>query len=74
MDAPQGTLVAFSTSPGKTASDGQGRNSPYTKNLLKALATPGLPIEQVFKQVRRGVQDETKGEQTPWESTSLRKV
>jgi uncharacterized caspase-like protein len=32
---------------------------------------PNLPIEQVFKQVRRAVQKETKGQQTPWENTSL---
>jgi hypothetical protein len=32
---------------------------------------PNLPIEQVFKQVRRAVQQETKNQQTPWENTSL---
>lgn len=71
MDAPQGTIVAFSTSPGKVAADGEGRNSPYTKNLVKSIQTPNLPIEQVFKQVRRAVQQETKNQQTPWENTSL---
>jgi hypothetical protein len=71
MDAPQGTIVAFATSPGKVAADGQGRNSPYTKNLVKVIQQPNLPIEQVFKIVRREVQRETKGEQTPWENTSL---
>jgi uncharacterized caspase-like protein len=29
------------------------------------------PIEQVFKEVRRAVQAETKNQQTPWENTSL---
>ncbi len=71
MDAPQGTIIAFATSPGKVAADGDGRNSPYTKNLIKAMQVPNLPIEQVFKQVRRAVQQETKNQQTPWENTSL---
>ena len=44
---------------------------PYTKNLVKAMQAPNKPIEQVFKEVRRAVQDETKNQQTPWENTSL---
>jgi formylglycine-generating enzyme required for sulfatase activity len=32
---------------------------------------PGVPIEQVFKNVRIGVMQETGGKQTPWESSSL---
>jgi uncharacterized caspase-like protein len=53
------------------ADDGTGRNSPYTKNLLKFMQIPNKPIESVFKDVRRGVQQDTKGAQTPWENTSL---
>jgi uncharacterized caspase-like protein len=45
--------------------------SPYTKNLVKAMQQPNKPIEQVFKEVRRAVQEETKNQQTPWENTSL---
>jgi len=71
MDAPSGTIIAYATSPGKVASDGDGRNSPYTKNLLKAMQQPNKPIEQVFKEVRRAVQIDTKNQQTPWENTSL---
>jgi uncharacterized caspase-like protein len=73
MDAPRGTIIAYATSPGKVASDGdpRERNSPYTKNLIKAMQTPNKPIEQVFKEVRRAVQEETKNQQTPWENTSL---
>jgi hypothetical protein len=73
MDAPRGTIIAYATSPGKVASDGDARerNSPYTKHLIKAMQSPNKPIEQVFKEVRRAVQDETKNQQTPWENTSL---
>jgi hypothetical protein len=73
MDAPKGTIIAYSTSPGKVASDGdpKARNSPYTKHLLTAIQVPNRPIEMVFKEVRRNVQNDTKNDQTPWENTSL---
>ena len=71
MEAPRGTIVAYATSPGKVAADGDGRNSPYTKHLVRAMQAPNKPIELVFKEVRRAVQDETKNLQTPWENTSL---
>jgi Caspase domain/Sel1 repeat len=78
MDAVEGSLIAYATSPGKTALDGEGRNSPYTAQLLRHLPTPGLPVELVFKAVREGVQRETRRQcgadackQTPWEATSL---
>jgi len=71
MDAPSGTLISFATAPGKVAYDGSGRNSPYMKHFLEAIKTPNLGIEQVFKEVRKNVQAETKNLQTPWENTSL---
>lgn len=71
IEAPRGTIVAYATSPGKVAADGDGRNSPYTKHLVRAMQAPNKPIELVFKEVRRAVQDETKNLQTPWENTSL---
>lgn len=72
MDSASGTIIAYSTSPGDVAADGNGRNSPYTTNLLKFMGTPGLTIEQVFKRVRVGVEDSTSGNQLPWETSSLR--
>ncbi len=71
MDAPKGTIVAYSTSPGKVALDGEGRNSPYTAALLEYMDDPGLTIEQVFKKCRRRIDKATNGRQIPWESTSL---
>ncbi len=70
-DAPQGTFITYSTSPGKTAADGDGRNSPYTAALLKSISEPGLPIEQVFKKVRQRLSRETGNRQMPWELSSL---
>ncbi len=71
MDAPCGTLIAYATAPGAETSDGRGRNGLYTQELLKAMRTSGLSIEEVFKRVRISVQRLTAGRQTPWESSSL---
>jgi uncharacterized caspase-like protein len=71
MDAPKGTLIAYSTSPGNVASDGRGANSPYTEALVSNMRTPGLAVEQMFKNVRIDVLNATKDAQTPWESSSL---
>ncbi len=71
LDAPADTLIAFSTSPGKTATDGAGRNSPYTENLVKTLKRQGLSIDKVFRTIREDVVDVTDGRQVPWESSSL---
>ncbi|APV49862.1 hypothetical protein BWI17_09320 [Betaproteobacteria bacterium GR16-43] len=71
VDAPPGTLIAFSTAPGSTAADGSGRNGRYTQYLLTQIGQPGLGIEDVFKSVRASVRTESKNQQIPWESTSL---
>ncbi len=71
MDAPSGTLIAYSTAPGKVAADGRGKNSPYTQALARAIKKPGAPVEEVFKEVRIRVMDRTGSQQVPWESSSL---
>lgn len=71
MEAPKGTLIAFSTAPGSLAKDGAGPNSVYTRHLIEKLALPALPVEQVFKEVRIAVTKETNDRQIPWESSSL---
>jgi uncharacterized caspase-like protein len=72
LDAPVGTLVAFSTAPNGVALDGpSGKHSIYVKHLLTHIETPGLPIEQLFKKIRIGVAEETQRVQVPWESSSL---
>ncbi len=72
MDAPSGTLIAYSTAPGHVAADGDGRNGLYTEHLLAATRQPDLSIEQVFKTVRIEVERKTNGQQVPWESSSLK--
>ncbi len=69
--APRGTMVAYATSPGSTAADGNGANGLYTEQLLAAMADPGVKVEDVFKRVREGVQERSGGKQTPWEMSSI---
>ena len=73
MDGPVGTFIAYATAPGAISRDGNtSRNSPYTRALLAAMSTPGLGLEQVFKQVLVTVEQETGGAQIPWVASSLR--
>ena len=71
VDAARGSLIAYATAPGSVASDGSSRNGLYTEHLLRYMMTPGLSVEQMFKQVRIGVGQMTNRQQTPWESSSL---
>ncbi len=71
MSAPSGSLVAYSTAPGSVASDGSGKNGLYTEHLAKVIRQSGLPVEEVFKQVRAAVRKESNNTQTPWENTAL---
>ena len=66
-----GTFIAFATAPGNTADDGRGKNGTFTKHILENIRTPGLEIEQLFKEVRKGVAAETGSEQIPWDNSSL---
>ena len=71
MNAPTGTFLAYATAPGSLALDGLGGNSPFTAAIAAQIMTPGLPIEQAFRQVRVAVLEETQGLQTPWDASSL---
>ncbi len=71
MDAPQGTLLAYATAPGEVAADGTAENSPYTAALSEHMQSPAVPVEQMFKYVRRQVMSSTDDKQVPWESSSL---
>ena len=71
VDAPNGSIVAYSTAPGSEALDGVGDHSPYTAAFLRLAHEKNLPIEQLFKRIRLDVNNSTGGQQTPWESSSL---
>jgi hypothetical protein len=71
VDAPNGSIVGYSTAPGTEALDGSGDHSPYLQAFLNRAIEPNLPIEQLFKRVRLDVAGSTAGQQIPWESSSL---
>jgi len=71
MEAPSGSFVAYATAPGKVASDGRGNNGLFTESFVKALQTPGLTIEKVFKNTRALVMNKTKSQQVPFTSSSI---
>jgi hypothetical protein len=72
LDAPPGTYLAFATSPGNVAEDGDesASNGLFTHYLLKELQRPAR-IEDLFKRVRLQVRQKSQGRQIPWDSSSL---
>lgn len=66
IDSNARLFISYATSPGLTALDGEGNNSPYAKYLYQSIDAPNLDIEDTFKRTLKGVYVETKGEQTPW--------
>jgi Caspase domain len=72
MDAPSGTLIAYATAPGRTASDGTARNGTYTEALLRHLPNPELSVSQMLMRVGVDVEAITARQQVPWHAQSLR--
>jgi hypothetical protein len=62
---PGDRFVGYAAAPGTTASDGTGRNSPFTTALLRHIGTPDLEIGTMFTAVRRDVLKATRGAQHP---------
>lgn len=73
-NTPGGTFVAYSTSPGKTAADGKGGNSPYSTALARSLRMRPSRLEDVFIHTRIELDESTGGEQVPWENSSIKTV
>lgn len=72
IQAPKGTLIAFSTSPNEGAKDGGlDGHSIYTGALLRYIGREWISVEELFKKVRKTVFNLTEGKQTTWEHTSL---
>ena len=65
------TLIAYAAKEGTVASDGAGRNSPYSEALLGHLEEPGLEVGLMFRKVRDAVVGLTGGRQEPFVYGSL---
>jgi hypothetical protein len=73
VQAPSGTLIAYSTDPGSVASDGDKDNGLYTGELVKQLSI-SQRIEDVFMNTRNAVEKVSSGAQRPWEEARLKGV
>jgi hypothetical protein len=71
VDPFENVLVVYAARDGTVASDGNGRNSPFTNALLRHLETPGLEIDFLFRNVRDDVRAATRNEQQPFVYGSL---
>ena len=60
-----GVFRAYATQLNNVASDGAGRNSPFTKALLKHMGTRGIIIQELMIRVRKSVMEETENAADP---------
>lgn len=65
------TLIAFAAKAGSVASDGDGKNSPFTAALVKYLPKPGLDLRKAFGFARDEVLKRTGNMQEPFIYGSL---
>jgi hypothetical protein len=70
IDSPQGMIVAYATQAGRTAEDGDGRNSPYTAAFLRNIEAKD-EIGTIFRHISSDVYEKTRHEQLPELSLSL---
>ncbi len=73
LKPPTGSVIAYATSPGSVAFDGEGNNGVYTLELTKQMVKPQR-IEDVFMNTRINVEEVTNMEQSPWELFRLRGI
>jgi hypothetical protein len=71
VEPSDNVLVAYAARDGTVAKDGAGRNSPYTRSLLRHIETAGLEIDFLFRNVRDDVIAATDNEQQPFVYGSL---
>jgi hypothetical protein len=70
IDSPDGTIISYSTQSGRTAADGDGRNSPYTTAFLKHIEDKD-EVSTVFHRISADVYDSSSGTQVPELSLSF---
>jgi TRAP-type mannitol/chloroaromatic compound transport system substrate-binding protein len=74
VQAPKrsGVHFSFSTQPGKTATDGGKKGSPFAMALAQELAKRGQDHDDVFRAVKAQVLKATANAQEPWVSGDIR--
>ena len=58
-------IILYSTSRGKLALDGNGRNSPFSSSLSKYITQPKVELSTAFHKVIEEVRKNTSGKQIP---------
>ena len=71
INSAKGMYISYATAPGDVASDGSGRNGLFTKHLIKNIAIPNQTLNEVFKQTRMGVYEDSRDKQLPWSNSSV---
>ncbi|HWX84402.1 MAG TPA: caspase domain-containing protein [Xanthobacteraceae bacterium] len=71
IEANRGMVIAYSTQANQVATDGTGRNSPFSAALIKEIDEPGVEIGAMFRRVAADVNGMTGGQQLPELSVSL---
>ena len=63
---PSGTIILYSTEPGKVSSDGNERNGLFTESFLSQINKPNLEFDSLVKLIARDVKQKSGGKQSPW--------
>ena len=72
LEPEQSVLLAYSTGKGQFAFDGVGRNGPYATALSQHLPRDGIPLEILFRNVRKSMVSQ--GFPKPWESNGMQRA
>lgn len=67
----EGTVIAFATSPGSVAYDGNSDHSPFTAALLKHIDAQDVNVQTMLTRVTGDVYRATAQRQRPWVNASL---
>ncbi|MBO0733825.1 MAG: caspase family protein [Methylocapsa sp.] len=68
---PIGTLVLYSAGPGSLVRDSAEEKSLFVSELLSEMRAPGVSADEVFSRTRMGVLRASRGEQNPFNTSSL---
>ncbi|WP_422049340.1 caspase family protein [Shimia sp.] len=66
-----GVAIAFASSPGTVAYDGQNGHSPFAQAFLRHVTQKAPPLEDVLRRIRVDVVRQTQGVQVPWVRSSM---
>ncbi len=66
VNKAKGMFIAYATSPGDVASDGDDKHGVFTQEILNHIDAEALPIHNLFKRIKKDVYSKTSHRQRPW--------